>query len=106
MSFRRQVRWALTRGLAAVALGAGFGPVAVALQRVSLPGAGLAAGLSMGLILCGAMLFLWGGLVRPLQRRVFLGGMPSGRLRRLVLDRPALRWWYGVTTDGQARDDG
>ena len=63
------------------------------------------AWLTMGLISGGAMLALVGGVMRPMQRWMFRQGMPSGRLRPVVLDRPVLRWWYWVEADGQARDD-
>lgn len=106
MSFRRQVGWALTRGL-----GAGLAGVMLAFATVILEVHGLrplqdvAAALSMALIAGGALLALGGGVVRPLQRWAFLHGMPSGRLRQHVLDQPALRWWDRIDADGRACDD-
>lgn len=105
MSFRAQVRWALTRGVGVAVAGALLAFPTVVLETRGMWLAGPFGILTMVLIAGGAMLALVGGVMRPAQRLVFRHGLPTGRLRGLVLDRPALRWWYGLDESGQARDD-
>lgn len=106
MTFRRQVRWALTRGLAAGVMGVGLAFAAVILEahgiRFWKDVTGFAA---MGLIAVGTILGLGGAFARPLQRWAFRHGMPAGRLRVFVLARPLLRWWVWVDADGRDRDE-
>jgi hypothetical protein len=106
MSFRRQVRWALTRGLAAGVAGVMLAFAAVIFEASGIgfwqDVTGIAA---MGLIAGGAILGLGGAFARPLQRWAFRHGMPSGRLRAFVLARAPLRWWVWVDADGRDRDD-
>lgn len=107
MNFAAQVRRALGWGV-----GAGLAGVLLAFVSVLLEARGyrLMSGVTgmatMGLIAGGAMLGLAGGVVRPAQRRMFRHGMPSGRLRGLMLRRPALRWWLWVDGNGRDRDVG
>jgi hypothetical protein len=106
MTFRGQVRWALTRGLAAGALGVVLAFAAVIFEAQEWPfwqdAAGFAA---VGLICGGALLVLGGAFARPLQRWAFRHGLPSGRLRTFVLARPVLRWWVWADADGHDRDE-
>ena len=106
MTFRAQVRWALTRGLGAGAVGVVLAFVAVILEAQALrfwqDVAGFAA---VGLISGGALLVLGGAFARPLQRWAFRHGMPAGRWRDLVLRQPVLRWWVWADADGRDRDE-
>lgn len=107
MSFARQVRRALKWGTLA-----GLAGVLLAFPAVMLETRGyrLASGVTgmttMGLIAGGAMLGLAGGVARPAQRWTFRRGMPSGRLRGLMLRQPVLRWWLWVDGNGRDRDVG
>lgn len=106
MTFRRQVRWALTRGLCAGAAGVLLAFVAVTLEAyANRPWQGVVAWASVGLLMVGALLVLGGGLARPLQRLAFRHGMPSGAMRALALRHRALRAWLWVNEDGRDRDD-
>ena len=105
MRFRRQVRWALTRGIGAVLTGIVLAIVTVTLEAFEVRNLALLGWLTMWLMAGGAMLALAGGVMRPAQRWALQHGMPSGRLRQVMLDRPILRWWYWVEADGRARDD-
>lgn len=105
MRFRRQVRWALTRGIGAILAGVVLAFVTVLLEAYGYRLAGPLGILTMILISGGAMLGLVGGVMRPLQRGVFRRGMPAGRMRDVIRTRPVLRWWYGIDASGQARDE-
>jgi hypothetical protein len=106
MTFRAQVRWALTRGVAAVAAGVVLAFAAVIFEAQGLRVWQDVAGFSaVGLICGGAMLVLAGAFARPLQRWGFRHGMPSGRWRAFVLGRAPLRWWVWVDANGRDRDE-
>lgn len=105
MTFRRQVRWALTRGGAAVVAGGGLALAAVLLEAGGYAGASRAAAVaSVGLIAGGALLVLGGAVARPAQRAAFRGGLPAGRLRDWGQRHALLRWWYWVDETGRDRD--
>ena len=106
MSFRRQVRWALTRGVAAVVAGVCLAFVTIIFELYEYRIAQQVTGfVTVILISGGAFLALFGGVARMAQRWAFHHGMPSGRLRDLVIRHPVLRWWYGVDSGGQAVND-
>ncbi|WP_146038033.1 hypothetical protein [Tabrizicola aquatica] len=100
------MRWALTRGIAAILLGVCLAFVTVIFElyghRIAQQVSGI---MTVALISGGALMALLGGAARMGQHWMFLRGMPAGRLRSLVLRHPVLRWWYGVDCDGQAVDD-
>jgi hypothetical protein len=100
-----QARWALTRGLAAVAAGLVLAFAAVTAEAYGLWIADLLGIGTMLLVAGGAMVAAVGGILRPLQQKAFRHGIPGGRLRDLVLRQPVLRWWYGVDAGRRARDD-
>ena len=106
MSFSRQVRWALTRGAAMVALGVALAFVTMLFRQWGWhPWQHLPAFAAMDMMAVGGMVILAAGLARPLQRGAFLrGGMPSGRLRGFALNQPLLRRWYWVDQAGNSRD--
>lgn len=105
MTFRRQVRRALTGGLAAGGAGVCLAFAAALPEARGVPlWQDAAAFAAMGLIAGGALAVLGGALVRPLQRWAFRHGMPSGRLRAFALREPVLRWWFWVDEDGHDRD--
>jgi hypothetical protein len=100
------VRWALTRGVGAVVAGVSLAFLTIILERYGYRIAQqFAAFVTVMLISGGAFLALFGGVARMAQRWVFRHGMPSGRLREIVLRHPVLRWWYGVDCGGQAVND-
>ncbi|MDP3197279.1 hypothetical protein [Tabrizicola sp.] len=106
MTFRGQVRWALTRGIAAVVVGAALAFVTIVFElygyRIAQQVTGL---LTVFLISSGTFLALLGGLARPAQRWALLHGLPAGRLRDVILGSNLLRRWYWVDGAGRARDD-
>ena len=105
MADRQGARLARRRGGAVALVGLALGLGAVLAQGAGLGLAGVLGPASAALIALGAMLVLVGGVMRPAQRLAFRHGIPAGRLRRLILRRRLLRWWFGVDGNGVAVDD-
>jgi hypothetical protein len=113
MSFARQVRGCLVWGGILLLLGGG------ALWSVQNgqadPRLRVVGNLGLATIGIGAVLVLFGGVMRPLQRRFYLMAMESAVMfssrptRQVMMDRRDAflwRWWLHLDPVGRPRDGG
>ena len=105
MTFSDQVRWSRKWGAISLLLGGlAFGAIYLLAENGRKDLAMYFASFCLALVSVAAVLFLFGGVMRPLQKKFYHSVLESNERNRRQMAINPMRWYLWLDSEGRDRD--